>query len=224
MKKTLPLILISCLCVTHIGAEENKIPKGTLSVNKNRVSKNEKPYLSWNIVHPAPVIDIISEITPEDEVIVKKKVRVDVYMVGTGVTSHNGTVQHETRTHINLGDGWLHVFTGVGRDVDPKVIRATKVLNPGDKITFRANYRDWRYNSSDEVIALKNGDTPPTNLGQNGGVALEDYLAPYVKNGKLSLSPLDIIYCAELTHTNKNSSGYDIQDSIVLLRFTEISE
>ena len=36
------------------------------------------------------------------------------------------------------------------------------------------------------------------------------------------MGPFDLIYCVELTHTDKNSSGYDLQDCIVLLRFTEI--
>ena len=39
------------------------------------------------------------------------------------------------------------------------------------------------------------------------------------KNGKLALGPLDVIYAAELTHSNSNHYGFDLQDTIILVRF-----
>ena len=222
MKKLSTLAVITSLITTHAYSDGTQPPTGSLSVNKNIVTQNEKPRLSWEIVHPTTLEDVI-EVGEDDEVEVLKKLKVDIYMVGTGVTSHQGSRQYTTISKVSFNHGaWQQIFKGKGKDVNPSEIQLTRILKKGDSIRFKAKYDTWRNNESEEVIILTNGDAPPVGLGQNGGVDLEDYLSPYVKNGKLDLGPLDFIYCAELTHTNQNSSGYDLQDSIVLVRFTEV--
>jgi hypothetical protein len=221
MKFTSTLIALAAVC-SALQAQDSKVPTGSLWSNKSVVEHKEKPKLSWNIQHPLGELDEVIEVDKNENVILQKDARVEVYMVGTGVTSNGGETQHTTVTHMSFGNGWEHLFTGKGDDVVPGKVLMSKDLSAGDVISFTAYFRDWRDNSSDHVTILTDGDKPPTGLGQNGGVALETYLEGYVENGKLDLGPLDIIYCAELTHTNSKDSGYDLQDSIVLVRFIEL--
>ena len=218
-----PLAGLALLTFPAFSAE-SKIPVGSLTVDKNLVQKDEKPRLTWNIIHPISELDEVISVDENDKITVLKDVKVDVYMVGTGVTSNSGRTQHTTKSHIGLGQGWEHVFTGKGDDVNPLKVLISRELEAGTKITFKANFKNDRENSSDEVILLRDGDSAPSGLGDNGGASLESYLKSYVEDGKLSLGTLDVIYCAELTHTDKNSSGYDLQDSIVLLRFSEVTD
>ena len=223
MKPLYPLIGLALLTSSAISGDA-KIPVGTLSVNKNLVEKDEKPLLTWNITHPISALDEVISVDGNDNISVLKDVKVDVYMVGTGVTSDGGSKQYTTQSYIGFGNGWEHVFTGKGDDVIPSVVHISKELSAGTKITFAAKFNNYCYNHDDEVILLREGDSAPGGLGDNGGASLESYLKAYVEDGKLSLGDLDVIYCAELTHTDKGSNGYDLQDSIVLLRFSEVTD
>lgn len=207
---------------------EPAIPVGKLTVSATVVEPNVIPDLAWEITHPQSITDIV-EIDEEEDIVTvgDKSLIVKVSMIGTGITSNRGKKQHESVSEIKFGSGpWEHVFTGKGSAVDQSEILIERELAPDTQIYFRSRfvkYPEWRNNYSDEVQVLVNGDSPPSNPS-SGGVAIsaEEYMKPYTIDGKLSLGPLDLIYAAELTHTNTSHSGYDMQDSIVLVTFSEV--
>ena len=52
--------------------------------------------------------------------------------------------------------------------------------------------------------------------------SLESFIKPYLDaNGKVKIGPMDVIVFMELTHTNVNDPGYDLQDMVLLVTFTD---
>jgi hypothetical protein len=218
-----PVYIMAMIAITTASVPgDSQPPVGTLTAGSNIVITGERPELEWSVRLPSKDVEDIVRIDKNNNVSTKKKVRVDVYMIGTGITSDYGQTQHETRTEINLGSGFESVFTGKGRDVRPSQVLISRVLEAGTKITFRAFFQDWIYNTSPEVVILLDDDKLPKELGRDGSEQFHNYLNVLVMDGKMDMGPSDLIYCAELTHTDKKSYGYDLQDLVVLLRFTEM--
>ncbi|MGB1260252.1 MAG: hypothetical protein ACPG6P_09445, partial [Akkermansiaceae bacterium] len=122
-----------------------------------------------------------------------------------------------------------HLFTGKGRNVRPGDILIDKVVNRNETLRFRSKVAlpgyNYYYNNSQNIQVLKDGDTPPTTAaGYSHQTSVAEYLRPYVKDGKIKLGPMDVIYVAELTHSNPSHFGYDRQDTIVLVQFEEITQ
>ena len=226
MKSIHKTILLGVLLSTPSFADDAAVPVGSLSVNRNMVHQGVTPILTWNIVYPSGLDEIIT-IDPEDEEITTKTcLRVQVCMVGVGITDQRGT-QYPAQSHLKFSStGWQHIFTGKGRDVDPSRYYIDRVVSAGEKLSFKAkvdlNNYPFYSNNSRNVRVLKNGDLPPSAAaGYSHQTSAAEYLRPYIKDGKLSLGPLDVIYAAELTHSDPSHYGFDIQDSIVLVRFTK---
>lgn len=210
------------------SAEEST---GSLSVDKNIVRQEGIPTLEWNISRPATKITDIITIggkgeEDNDAIIAKKKLRVQVFVVGVGIT--DGRNEYKSTSSLNFSSvGWKHIFEGVGSRVNTSKVYIDRIIEKDEKIEFKARYywRSWQpyyYNHGDNVKALVNGDTPPSKTGGYEQSSLNDYLKPYVKDGKLNIGPYDVIYAAELTHSDPSKSGFDMQDTIILLRFTEV--
>ena len=101
-----------------------------------------------------------------------------------------------------------------------------KMPNPG---TNTSNWVGWRdgntkftnsksRKSTKAVLSMVKGDKPPTYSPYFSPTGVGSYLAPYVVNGKMAnLGLRDIMYTAELTNTDPNESGFDMQDVIVLV-------
>lgn len=221
MKGLLSIAAMMAMTATTVLADPQP-PVGTLTTESDIVISGERPELVWNVRLPSRDVEDIVSIDKNHNVRTKRKVRVDVYMIGTGITSDYGKTQHETRTEIDLGEGYQSVFTGKGRDVRPSEVVISKVLAAGTQINFRTFFQNWTYNTSKEVIILMDDDKLPKELGRDGGEYFHNYVNVLIKDGKMDMGPSDIIYCAELTDTDKKSYSYDLQDVVVLLRFTEM--
>ena len=220
--KTSISVTVLAAAMTTLVIGDPQPPVGTLTANHKTVISGKRPTLTWSVTHPSRDIDNIVTIKSNGDVVTKNQVRVEVYMLGTSVSTDYGQTQHEVTTQIDLGSGYQDFFTGKGKDVVPSDVLISDIIPAGTKINFRAYYTAWIDNKSDQVIVLKDDDAPPAPLSKNGAAYQKNYLSGLLRNSKLDMGPFDLIYCAELTHTDKNSSGYDLQDCIVLLRFTEI--
>jgi len=198
-------------------------PTGQLHINSSRIKEGGKALLSWSVTHPQELLDVVDIDPVTDTVVTTKKLIVKVSMIGTGVTSNNGTVQYKTWNSIKVGnEGWTEIFAGKGDDVDMSEVLYEREVPEGTEIKFAAYYDHWVYNNDRRVRTFKNGDYPPTVAASSSGAkSAEEYLQPFIVDGKLALGNLDYIYAAELTHTDTSSSGYDLQDSIVLVRFID---
>lgn len=229
MKKlpTLLMSLLTCTSLAHANKPE-PVPTGELNVNLTMVRQGVAPALNWKISYPTKVTDVV-DIPPTDEIIPKTKLRVKVSMVGVGLTDQRGT-QYPAKNNIKFGNsGWQHLFTGRGRDVRPNRILVNRIVQRGEALRFaaRVNVRGYGYyyNQNSNITVLKNGDTPPNvAAGYNHQTPVASYLRPYVKKGKIAIGPMDVLYVSELTHTNPRQSGYDMQDSIVLVQFEKVAD
>lgn len=226
-QKLLTLLSTTAALVTSIHAAEPSIPIGKLHIDSTVVEPNVIPNLSWEITHPIDITDIVDIDEENDTITTTKKLIVKVSMIGTGITDRRGR-EYDSISEIKFGSGpWEHIFTGPGRAVDRTDILIEKNIASGINIQFRsryAGYSEWRYNTSSEVQVLTNGQSPPLNPASNSNAkSAAWYMKEHTtEGGKLILGDLDLIYAAELTHTNTSSAGYDMQDSIVLLRFSDI--
>lgn len=232
--KTPILLIISLLVLsahaysTQSSEQTAAIPTGTIEINHDMVRQGVAPLLNWNITYPTAVNDIV-DITPDDEIDPKTTLRVKVSMIGVGITDQRGT-EYEAKSYIKFGSsGWEHLFTGTGNQVYPDTLLIDRVVRPGEKLRFAAkvNLRGYNYyyNQSSNIKVLKNGDSPPSvAAGYDDQQSVADYLRPYVKDGKIALGPMDLIYVSELTHSDQQHSGYDMQDAIVLVQFDTIAE
>lgn len=144
---------------------------------------------------------------------------------------------------VNNGS-WVNVFKGTQLNVNanPNKIWKNVTLKANDTVTLRFNGAEilspgtnldnwvgWRdgttkftnsktNKSTKAVVSMVKGDIPPSYSPYFSPTGVGSYLAPYVVNGKMAnLGLRDIMYTAELTNTNPSSSGFDMQDVIVLV-------
>jgi len=227
--KTIKLIGFWGLLSTAVifAQQDPPIPVGSLSVNIGMVRDGVAPLLSWNIEYPSTVEDVI-DIDPDDEEITTKtRLRVQVCVVGVGLTDQSGR-EYSAKSYLHFSSfGWNHIFTGKGSQVNPFTYYIDRVVEQGEVIRFAAKVDlsgyNYFYNESSNITVLKNGDYPPgMSAGYNSQTSIADYLEPYIQNGKIAIGPMDVIYASELTHTNPSHSGYDMQDTVVLVRFTRV--
>ncbi|WP_018970401.1 hypothetical protein [Rubritalea marina] len=222
--------------------QEPTIPIGKLHIGAEIVMVDDYPVLTWETTHPQTIHSVIaiggstgsgegagdsgSAGSADDEIVTKRKLLVKVSMIGTGITDSGGN-EYDSVSEICFNHGeWEHVFTGPGAAVDVTEVLVERVVEAGTSIEFRsryAGYKQWRYNDSPEVQIFVDGDEPPKNPSSDAlATSAEEYMLPYTENGRLVLGALDLIYAAELTHTDTSSHGYDMQDAIVLVRFTDL--
>jgi hypothetical protein len=135
-----------------------------------------------------------------------------------------------TEGQIKVGSGsYNRFFYNTQPLVNPNTILYTNTVNANVPLNFagRYNWDGWSdlYTSSSgrNVVALINGDTPPTTVPLYQQPTIEDFIKPYLDSaGKIKIGPKDVIYLFELTHTNPNDGGFDLQDLAVLVTFTPV--
>lgn len=226
--KTLTSMTVTGLLLAGLaGGEDPAVPVGTLNVNQLTVREGVSPKLTWNISYPSAVSTVVDIDDSTEEIVTKTKLRVQTYVIGVGITDGSGR-EYPARSYIHFSStGWKHLFTGVGSAVQPDYLYDDRIVNVGEKIRFAAKLDldgyGYHYNDSNNIRVLVHGDRPPSNsAGYDHQTSAEEYLRPYIKDGRLVLGPLDIIYAAELTHTDTSHYGFDLQDTIVLVRFTKV--
>ncbi|MEM1083718.1 MAG: hypothetical protein AAGI48_06310 [Verrucomicrobiota bacterium] len=217
------------------------IPVGTLDAYPTFVQTGTHPTLTWDIDYPSTVIDVIDILDPP-VVVPTEDLYMDVRIVGTGVTrayydrrgrlSRTESVRAQCWTQVN-NYSWNLLFDGKINDVNPDEVVYTRLVREGDRINFGARYlksngywSTFYYTAWDSgnVVALVDGDLVPNNIPDWGAPSLESFLEPYMnQDNTVNVGPMDVFYVMELTHTNPNDSGYDLQDMIVLVTFRTVT-
>lgn len=207
-----------------------KAPTGTLDVNKTWVRTGSKPQLTWNISFPNTEPDI--DITPEDKIIPRKRTMMEVRVVGAGFTS--GRTHPDLAVHSRIGgsNSWKRLFQGPDYSVQPSKVLQRQIVEAGTTIDFSARAQSgsssW-YSSrntlseNDTVIALRDGDKVPnyTPVGQQGTIS--SFLTQYIdKNNRVTIGPRDVIYLFECYATKPYSGGFDMQDVVLLVSFSDV--
>ena len=209
------------------------IPVGSLTATPTVVQTGTRPTLTWSVTVPEAVDDIV-DIEGPGTLVPNRDVTMDVRVLGAGVTVETNSKPYwsfvPTECLINVnGEGYSRIFFGDNHSVNPDEVVYTKVVEEGEEINFGSRYylNNWgpwfsTKNSTVNVVALKDGDTPPTTTPMQYAPTIESFIRPYLsEDGTIRIGPRDILYLMELTHTNPDHSGFDLQDMAVLVTFYE---
>ncbi|MGJ8643352.1 MAG: hypothetical protein ACSHX9_08105 [Luteolibacter sp.] len=217
-------------------ADNYKIPAdpvGWLTAYPTMVQTGTKPTLTWSITYPSIVEDYV-EIIPPGTINPTEEVDVEIRVLGNGVTvsssNSNSYSFVEGEAWINFdGEGWDRIFYGDNHDVNPSTsvwsknnVKAGETLKFGGRYYY-GGYGPFRHSTDGYncVRTLVSGDTPPSKVPQYDAPSLEEFIKPYLgSDGKVNIGPMDVIVFMELTHTNENDGGYDLQDMVLLVTFT----
>ncbi len=156
-----------------------------------------------------------------------------------GQTDPSGTFDDEKKTDkytelpIELvwsknNSAWSRIFYDTQSKVNPTAVVLDTTVKAGDIINFggRGNRKGWLplYNtaeSSPNLVVLKNGDKVPSSIAAFQQGQIEPFLAPYLTDDcqTVSIGNRDLIILIELDKTDPATSGFDIQDLVVLVTF-----
>ncbi len=173
-------------------------------------------------------------INPPGTLIPSDTVYATVQIVGTGVTAcvpgQDSLAQYsEARVSIN-GGSYQQIFYGTQADVGPSQKLFIKKLTANQRLDFGGRYvlnGAWTpfYTTKSrnfQIVALVNGQTPPTSLPGYLSPKLASYLKPYLDSaGKVKIGPLSVLILMELGQTNHNSTCFDHQDQALLVTFSQ---
>jgi len=233
------VVLITCMiCAGMLRAQDPSVPVGALTATPDYVKVGDRPNLSWTITYPAVVKDIIT-ITPPGTCTPKVRVAMDVRVIGASVkvvwTNAWGQITRwewaPTEAQVSINNGsYSRIFYNTQDKVNPSTVVYSTTVQAGRDINFAGRYYfdGWSSlfrstNTNGNVIALVNGDTPPTTTPLYQQPTINDFIRQYLDGqGRVKIGPKDVIYLMELTHTNKNDSGFDLQDLALLVTFREL--
>lgn len=209
-------------------------PDGLLNAYPSVVQTGTKPTLSWNILHPSKVSDLV-EIDPPGTLIATSTVYASVQMVG----SNAGTITSQPCTPINLptdarlsfsGGAYSQIFYGTQSDVNPVKRLYVKKMQPGNTLNFggrsvqNGNWTPFYTSRSSnfQVVSLTRGQTPPTRFNLSQSPTLNNFLRPYLDaSGKVNIGPLSVLVLMELGTDDRNSQSFDLQDQVLLVTFSK---
>jgi hypothetical protein len=226
----------------HAGAQSTDpaVPTGTLSAYPSVVQAGTFPTLSWGITHPQIITSLVT-ITPPATVTPKRSLEMKVRVIGASVkrvwlNSYGQVTSWEwvpTEALMSVNNSsYSRIWYNTQNNVNPNTVVRTQNMSANQPIRFGGRYLNsngsWSTmftstSTGGNVIALKNGDTPPTPTPLYQQPSLESFLLPYLdSNGNIQIGPKDVIFLFELTHTDQNHGGFDLQDLVLLTTFREI--
>jgi hypothetical protein len=209
------------------------IPVGALVVSPSVVQTGTKPSLTWDIMFPQTLGDVL-HITPPGKLTLLDQGYIDVQIIGSSVTTcasgqAASTANYPTDARMSVNGGsYAQLFYGTSADVNPSKILYSKKLNKGTVINFGGRYANnnvWSSfftgsSANMQVVALANGDVPPTSFALDKSATLANFLKPYLdSSGKVVLGPLSVLIMMELGQTDRSESCFDLQDQVLLVTF-----
>lgn len=228
--------LTICALVSTSGHAQSTIPSvpvGAMSAYPTIVQTGTKPTLTWSILYPSTIDDMVV-VNPPGTLIPNQTVYVTVQPIGTGVTACDPTqattsLYTDARLSLN-GGSYQQLFYGIQADVDPskklyiKKLTANQTLDFGGRFVKNGAWSPFYTTRSGnlQVVALVNGDTPPTSFSLYQSSALASYLKPYLNaSGKVNIGPLSVLILMELGQTNHSLPCFDYQDQALLVTFSK---
>ncbi|MES2438418.1 MAG: hypothetical protein V4584_05110 [Verrucomicrobiota bacterium] len=177
--------------------------------------------------------DDLVVVNPPGTLIPQQTVYVTVQIVGTGVTACNSnqsstSVYTDARVSLN-GGSYSQLFYGTQANVNPskqlyiKKVTANQTIDFGGRYVTNGSWSSFYTTKSSnfQVVALVNGDTPPTTFPLYQSSALANYLKPYLDGaGKVKIGPLSVLIMMELGSANRNTPCFDLQDQVLLATFS----
>jgi hypothetical protein len=227
------VLALSVFATGRSSAQQDPlVPVGSLTANPTIVQVGVKPNLTWNITYPEVVTDIVT-VTPPGTLTPKEEVDMEVRVIGASVkvvwTNNWGQITRWEWALVSIaGSSFSRIFYDTQNKVNANKVVFKATVPVGHAINFggRYNYGGWSTfysstNSTKNVVALVNGDYPPTTTPMYQQPTIEDFIKPYLDGqGRVKIGPKDVIYLMELTHTDQNNGGFDLQDLALLVNFT----
>ncbi len=229
-------LIVSTLASTRSHAVPSTIPSvpvGVMSAYPTVVQTGTKPTLTWNILYPSKVSDVAVIRPPGTITITQQNIFVSVQPIGTGVTASDPTQgvnspYTEARMSVD-GGAYKQIFYGIQADVKPAFSLYIKKANANVTYDFGGRFVQngvWSpfyttKSSNLQVVALVNGNTPPTTFPLHQSSALQNYLKPYLDStGKVRIGPMSVIILMELGQNNRSVNSFDLQDQALLVTFS----
>jgi hypothetical protein len=209
------------------------IPVGSLVVAPSVVQAGTKPSLTWDILFPQTIADVV-QVSPPGKLTLLDQYYVDVQIIGSSVTTcasgqAASTASYPTDARMSVNGGsYFQLFYGNSADVNPSSLLYSKKLPKGTTINFGGRYAAnnvWSpfyttQSSNMQVVSLVNGDTPPTSFALDKSPTLANFLKPYLDSeGKVKIGPLNVLVLMELGQTDHSESCFDLQDQVLLVTF-----
>lgn len=207
-------------------------PIGAISATPTIVQAGARPALSWAIRYPSKVSDILL-VNPPGTLVPNQDVYVTVQIVGTGLTSCDPSaesLEFHTEARISLNGGaYVQLFYGTQFDVDSakplfiKRVLANQTIDFGGRYVLNGAWSPFYTTRSAnfQVVALTDGDIPPTLHGLDKSSTSRSYLKPYLDaSGKVRIGPMSVLVMMELNQTNHNMTCFDLQDQVLLVSFS----
>jgi len=127
------------------------------------------------------------------------------------------------------GLAWSRLFYGTQSAVNPSKPVLETTVPAGSTINFGG--RGWRdgawlplYNtaaSTSNLVVLKNGDQAPASVTNLSGGIIASFLSPYMDpvTKVIKIGDRDLILLVELGQASASTSGFDLQDLVILVTF-----
>ena len=212
------------------------VPVGMLSAYPTIVQTGTKPTLTWSILYPSKVADMV-EINPPGTLMPQDTVYSNVQMICTNVIAcgTRSTISPVTSTPQSAearvsvdGGSYAQLFYGTQTDVNPAHNLFIKKLVKGQTLDFGGRYvknGEWSpfyttRSSNLQVVALVSGEVPPTAFALFRQGFLEANLTPYLNaSGRINIGPLSVLIMMELENNDHVDGCFDYQDQVLLVTF-----
>jgi hypothetical protein len=219
--------LAACLLsLTSAQASNDKIPTGTLKVDRALVPVGNHTNLDWEIEYPGKP-PVGPDLKPTVDVTMRVRVLGVAFQSGSTLLPFQGNVS------VN-NSSWATFFQGNEKAVDPTKVLFEQQVNKGESIKFiarggaNAAGSSWltphQTNNNDPyAVVLKDGDTPPAYAPAYNQGTIKSFMSKYLDAaGKISIGKDDLIVLWEGSNARPGTTYFDMQDLVVLLSFEEI--
>lgn len=236
-----------CILASPSNAQTTTIPLmpvGDLSAFPTIVQTGTKPTLNWNILFPSAIKSTsngngfsigsnLVTVNPPGTLIPNGTLYVTVQPVGTTVTAcdpSQGFTPPPAEARVSLaGAPYLQLFYGTQAEVNPssklyvKKVYANQTIDFGGRFVRNGAWTPFYTTRSAnmQVIAMANGDTPPTSTSLYQSSQLASFLKPYLDgSGKIKVGPMSVLIMMELGQTDRQQPCFDYQDMVLLVTFS----
>lgn len=220
--------LLAGLCVLGNVTATDAVPRGTLNVDRDLVRTGTRSQLTWQIEYPAPVTSVIDIVTP-NVIKPKKDLKMRVRVLGASFQETATKFLPVEVMWSRNNASFSRIFYGLQTGVNPSSVVLDTTVKAGDTLNFGG--RGWRSGAwlslyrtnvaTPNLVMLKNGDRVPTTVPALNGSSIESFLRPYMNTSTktVKIGDRDLILLLELGQTNTSSSGFDLQDLVILVTF-----
>ena len=234
MKLKHPLIaLIATSSIFTASSIADEIPTGSLTVGSglDAVKEGSIPNVAWTINHPQAPIDTETLTTTT-------KTHMSVQVLGTSIVVRRKKRFTNTEMKFSNESSWVKVFQGYDTDVDVSKVVLSRDLPANTRIEFRTQRESatggvdpWRFFeptdvNNHHVNVFRDGDPLPWVGLPNSQRSISDFLSAYLNQEEthVLLDDNQIIIAVEMGTSTPGDRGFDMQDAIFLLTFTNSEE